>query len=113
MEASSDDPAVKKVDKRWQKKAGLDLRLDKAKIYKDELASAKTTNKSVPVIDSAQMHVDNPGRIGRIETYVDAGDSCKKMKSRAMKRLKKLRNTEDPVIRRKCYYARKRFYSKY
>ena len=46
---------TKEVDPNWQKKAGLDLRLDKTKILKDALTSAEENGLSLPKTDSAQV----------------------------------------------------------
>ena len=48
----------KKVDEGWQKKAGLDLRLAKPQIYKDELSNSRKENRVVPKTNSAQVHAN-------------------------------------------------------
>ena len=52
----SGNPNSKKVDKGWQKRAGLDLRVAKPQIYKDELSSARKEDRVVPKTNSAQVH---------------------------------------------------------
>ena len=48
--------ASKQVDKGWQKKAGLDLRLDKPRVFKEDLARAREEGRVVPTSTSAQIH---------------------------------------------------------
>ena len=55
----------KKVEKGWQKRAGLDLRLAKTRILKDELAKSRQEGRVLPKTDSAQVHAHVHGNVKR------------------------------------------------
>ena len=71
----------KEVEKGWQKKAGLDLRLAKPQIYKDELSNSQKENRVVPKTNSAQVHANAVKRVKKRKASVEDQPACAPKKS--------------------------------
>ena len=65
----------KKVDKAWQKRAGLNLKHDKPRILREELANAKKESRAMPTVPGAQVHVDTSKPFHQSK-YVSGKEEC-------------------------------------
>jgi len=91
---------IKEADSNWQKKAGLDLRLDKTKVLKEALVSAEENGQNLPKSDSAQVFKRKWEKKKTVQSD-EAEFSWQFIRHEAMKKLRNLRKLHDPDVQRK------------